>query len=302
MNSKTFTTTTLNLVFILFLSIGFAQEKKTENYSDKLYEVYKAHGVEKTLTNYNKSSVRGDEYTFLSEPLNVLGYRIMGEGDLTAAEKVFLAQIDEYPNEANPYDSYADLLMKKGDEENAKINYSKAIDLSATMEDLEEKQLMLEASKSKLAKLQNKGMAMNFLAGTWTTQNYAIQDGERVLSNEGNAVFTVNEDNTLVTGVIRDKENVYQGSRLIAYNAVDEVYDMVYISNGLTGIEPSTIRIDKITSEEIILTEKFKESGKKIKIKHVLKRTPNEISWDIHDISEGQATNLVSHMNFKKNN
>ncbi len=301
MNSKSITSVLMSLMLILCVSFGFAQET-TENISEKLYKDYKNSGIEKTLKNYEKSPVKGNEYTFLSEPLNVLGYRLMGEGDLDAAEKVFLAQIEEYPNEANPYDSYADLLMEKGNEEKAKKHYKKAIDLSATMEDVEEKAQMLEASKSKLARLEGTGSALQFLEGSWATQNYNIQNGEKVLANEGTVEFTVNEDNTLLTGILRDKQGQYVGSRIIAYDAIDEEYDMAWVGNSLTGIEPSTIKIEKSTPSEIVMIEKFEENGKKRKIKHVLNKKSGEIAWDIHDLSNAESEKPVAHMNFKKNN
>ena len=301
MNSKSITSVLMSLMLVLCVSFGFAQET-TENISEKLYKDYKNSGIEKTLKNYEKSPVKGDEYTFLSEPLNVLGYRLMGEGDLDAAEKVFLAQIEEYPNEANPYDSYADLLMEKGNEEKAKKHYKKAIDLSATMKDVEEKAQMLEASKSKLARLEGTGSALQFLEGNWATQNYGIQNGEKVLANEGTVEFTVNEDNTLLTGILRDKQGKYVGSRIIAYDAIDEEFDMVWVGNSLTGIEPSTIKIEKSTPTEIVMIEKFEENGQKKKIKHVLNKKSGEIAWDIHDISNSESENPVAHMNFKKNN
>ncbi|MCM8568116.1 hypothetical protein NE848_01930 [Gramella jeungdoensis] len=298
---KSITKLVMSLMLLFSMSFAFAQQT-TENVTEKLYQDYKKNGIDKTLKNYDKNPVKGNEYTFLSEPLNVLGYRLMSEGDLEAAEKVFLAQIDEYPNEANPYDSYADLLMEKGDEAKAKKNYKKAIDLSATMEDLEEKAQMLEASKTKLAKLEGAGTELQFLEGKWSNKNYGFENGEKFLRNEGNVVFTTNEDKTVLTGTLHSKSGDYIGTRILTYDAVDEEYDMVWIGNSLTGIEPSTMKIEKSTPTEIVMIEKYEENGEKRKVKHILNRKSGEIAWDIHDLTNSEAKNPVAHMEFKKQN
>ncbi|TBW28405.1 M48 family metallopeptidase [Gramella sp. KN1008] len=300
MRMKSITKVMMSLMLLFCMSFAVAQE--TGNVPEKLYNDYKQNGIDKTLKNYDKNPVKGNEYTFLSEPLNVLGYRLMSEGDLEAAEKVFLAQIDEYPNEANPYDSYADLLMEKGDEEKAKKHYQKAIELSATMEDLEEKAQMLEASKTKLAKLEGAGTELQFLEGKWAMQNFGYQDGKKTLRNEGNVQFTTNENKTVLTGTLHNKAGDYIGTRIITYDAIDEEYDMVWIGNSLTGIDPSTIKIEKSSPQEIVMIEKFEEDGKKRKVKHVLKKKSDEIAWEIHDLSNTDGNNPVAEMNFKKNN
>lgn len=297
---KSITKLFMCLMLLFSISLGVAQET-TENVTEKLYKEYKQNGIDEALKNYEKSPAKGNEYTFLSEPLNVLGYRLMSEGDLPAAEKVFLAQIEEYPNEANPYDSYADLLMEKGDEAKAKKNYKKAIDLSATMDDLERKAQMLEASKTKLAKLEGAGTELQFLKGKWSIRNFGFQDGEKVLRNEGNVEFTTSEDKTILTGTLHDKSGKYIGTRIITYDAIDEEYDMVWIGNSLTGIDPSTIKIEKSTPNEIVMIEKYEENGQKKKAKHVLNRKSGEIAWDIHDLNNSEAKNPVAHMDFKKN-
>lgn len=300
MKSQSITTVFLSMMMVFSMTISIGQET-TDSVPDKLYQDYKQNGIDKALQTYDKSPVKGNEYTFLSEPLNVLGYRIMHEGNLNAAEKVFLAQIDEYPNEANPYDSYADLLMEKGNEEEAKKHYKKAIDLSATMEDLEAKAQMLEASKTKLAKLDGTGSDLHFLEGKWAIKNYGYQDGKKTLRTEGNLEFLINEDNTLLTGVLRNKEGKYMGTRIIAYDAVDEQYEMVWVGNSLTGIDPSTIKIQKSTPDQIVMIEEYEENGEMKKAKHILKRKSGEIAWDIFDLSDSGSSDPVAHMSFKRN-
>lgn len=288
----------ISLLLIFFVSTGYTQETPEVSMEKKLYQEYKKNGVEKALKMYSESDMKGNEYTFLSEPLNQLGYHIMQQdNDLNAAEKIFMAQIDEYPNEANPYDSYADLLMAKGDEAGAKENYKKAISLSANMDDVEAKQRMLEASKPKLAKLEGAGNTLDFLEGTWNTKNYNIQNGNKTLSNEGTVTFT--KEDTMLKGKMIDKSGNYIGSRIIAYDAVNDEYDMAYIGSSLSGIEPSTLKVEKATPEKVVIIESFQENGKDRKVKHVLNRKGGEIAWDIMDLSNGQD-NKVAEMVFNK--
>lgn len=285
-------------MLVFFISTGYTQETPEVSMEKKLYQEYKQNGIEEALKMYADSDMKGNEYTFLSEPLNQLGYYIMQQdNDLDAAEKVFKAQIDEYPNEANPYDSYADLLMAKGDETGARENYKKAISLSANMDDLEAKQRMLEASKPKLAKLEGTGNTLDFLEGTWDTKNYNIQNGNKSLANEGTVTFT--KEDAMLKGTMKDKSGKYVGSRIIAYDAVNDQYDMAYISNSLAGIEPSTLKVEKATPEKVVIIESFQENGKDMKVKHVLNRSGGEIAWDVMDLSNGQD-NKVAEMVFNK--
>ncbi|WP_144962926.1 tetratricopeptide repeat protein [Gillisia sp. Hel_I_86] len=55
---------------------------------------------------------------------------MLEDQDLDAAKKVFEAQIAEYSKEANPYDSYADLLLEMGNKEEAKKNLKKSVELA----------------------------------------------------------------------------------------------------------------------------------------------------------------------------
>ena len=298
---KSTSITKLMMSLLLIFSMGVLIAQETADITEKIYQDYKKDGIEKALKNYDQTPVKGNQYTYLSEPLNQLGYRLMAEGDLDAAEKAFLAQIDEYPNEANPHDSYADLLIEKGDKEKAKKHFQKAIELAGNIDDKEAKQQMLAASKPKLAKLEEKGTALKFMEGKWSTKNFGMQNGEKTLNNEGNVEFTSNEDNTILTGIMHNKEGKYVGTRMLAYDAMDDEYDMVYVNNSLTGIQPSTLKIEKSTPDEVVMIEKFEENGKKMVIKHILNRKSGEIAWDIHDLSDGMEDNLVAQMVFTKN-
>lgn len=289
----------LSILLICFGTGLMAQEESEAEFQTELYKKYQQDGIDSAIESYRNTGSE-KKFTFLNEPLNVLGYRLMGEGDLKAAEKAFLAQIEEHPEEANPYDSYADLLMEKGEQKKAKENYEKALLIAENIEDLEQQQQMFEASGSKLAKLAGKGFDFQFLEGKWKTKRYDVRNGEKSLPREGNINFTANEDNSVLTGVMRSVNDNYQGSRLIAYDAMDEEYDMALVSNTLTGIKTSTLKIDKSTPEEIVMMEEFEEDGTKKKLKHIIKKNTDMVKWNIHDLSNGQSSNLVVEMEFKK--
>jgi len=59
---------------------------------------------------------------------NALGYARRSNGDLGGAKDAFARYVEIIPNEANPYDSYAELLMEMGDYDESIANYRKALE------------------------------------------------------------------------------------------------------------------------------------------------------------------------------
>ena len=60
---------------------------------------------------------------------NSLGYAHRNNDDLDGAKAAFARYVELIPDEANPYDSYAELLMEMGEYDEAIENYRKAIEL-----------------------------------------------------------------------------------------------------------------------------------------------------------------------------
>ena len=58
---------------------------------------------------------------------NSLGYARRSAGDLDGAKEAFQRYIELIPDEANPYDSYAELLMEMGEYDESIANYRKAL-------------------------------------------------------------------------------------------------------------------------------------------------------------------------------
>lgn len=74
------------------------------------------------------------------EELNPIGYRLIYENMLDEAIEIFKINARLFPNVGNCFDSLGDAYLKKGDIENAKINYQKALELGPrNKKDTEEK-------------------------------------------------------------------------------------------------------------------------------------------------------------------
>jgi tetratricopeptide (TPR) repeat protein len=65
----------------------------------------------------------------LSTAFNLLGYANRQAGDFAEAEKAFQAYVRLIPNDPNPYDSYAELLLKMGRFDDAIAQYRKALEI-----------------------------------------------------------------------------------------------------------------------------------------------------------------------------
>ncbi|MEM8684808.1 MAG: tetratricopeptide repeat protein [Pseudomonadota bacterium] len=61
---------------------------------------------------------------------NMLGYAHRGNGDYSAAKKAFRRYIDLVPDEPNPFDSYAELLMEAGDYDASIESYRRALSIA----------------------------------------------------------------------------------------------------------------------------------------------------------------------------
>ncbi len=115
----------LSMLFICLATAGFSQDMKKKSVGDVVYEEYQKGDVDKALTKYRDLKAnKSTEYDFTEWELNRIGYQLMNnDGDLKAAEKVFKLNMEEYPQAANPHDSYADYLMEKGDKQAAIKHY-----------------------------------------------------------------------------------------------------------------------------------------------------------------------------------
>jgi tetratricopeptide (TPR) repeat protein len=63
-------------------------------------------------------------------PINMLGYQLMGAGKLQAAIEVLKVNTERYPQSWNSWDSLAEALMKAGDTDAAVRDYRKSLELN----------------------------------------------------------------------------------------------------------------------------------------------------------------------------
>ncbi|WP_179351836.1 serine hydrolase [Winogradskyella vidalii] len=85
-------------------------------------------------------------YSVSEGDLNVLGYQLLNEDELDAALAIFKLNIEEHPTSANPYDSYGDALLLKGDSIHALKHFKKCFEMDSTLTYAKDKSEKLEAA------------------------------------------------------------------------------------------------------------------------------------------------------------
>lgn len=295
----------LSLVLICFTT-GLMAQETNQDLAQKLYQEYQQNGVDEALEMYNDSSAKGDEYTGLSEPLNILAYRIMMDShDMEAAKKVFKAQIDEFPDKANPLDSYADFLIEQGDKDQAKEYLKKSIAIAENSNMDQEKTDVYRASKAKLAHLENKDRKLDFLVGNWNTDLTSYKDGKETNKSTG---FTTsadyNEDNGMMNVVIKNPSGTPVAHRIVVYDALEDAYDMAYIDpTQPLGIRTSTIKVKDMGDNKYEFMEHYTtRDGKEKTVKHELvKNSDGNLEWVIYDKPDtGNDWEKVAVYDYKK--
>ena len=294
----------ISLILLSFLSVTFAQNVSVNTEMvDKLFKVYQDNGVDAAIAAYNKDNPN-KEYKGLQEPLNQLGYRLLNvENKADAAAKVFMAQIEEYPKQPNPYDSYADAMIKQGNEEEAKKHLKKSIAYMDNMKDEEARKNLMIASKSKLARLEGKHKDLNFLSGNWEMKNYAVKDGNKTLRWTDDVSFKPSKYNSVIITNYSNEEEEFEGTQLITYNAVNDVYDVVRTDNNqLNGFNSATFKIKEKSDDKVVMIETFEEDGKNKIVKHVFHKKDGNLEWEIHEKDDNNKENMVTYMDMKKKN
>ncbi|MFC2096734.1 tetratricopeptide repeat protein [Bacteroidota bacterium] len=82
------------------------------------------HQDEKKAINYFRKAIKLDKY--YAPPKKLLAYLLMNNNKFIEAEENFLLFLDLRPNSADAMDSYGDLLVKRGREDRALIQFSMA--------------------------------------------------------------------------------------------------------------------------------------------------------------------------------
>ncbi len=279
----------IGILLISLSSLVLGQEKSEPNLSDKLHKEYKANGIEQSLNMYEELNT-DKSYNGFEEPLNVLGYTLMLEDeDLDAAKMVFEAQIKEYSDQANPYDSYADLLLEMGNKEEAKKNLSKSIALSEKSDkDLDIQ--IYRASKAKLAKLENKHRMFAFMEGDFMVDISNYKDEKIINKNNIRSSSSYDENGNILTINYYNQGNNPVGKRIVVYDALEDRYDMAFINpTDPMGINISHINVKDLGNNKVELMESYVDrKGKEQKVRHeVVKKANNAIEWVVFKQEDG---------------
>ena len=84
--------------------------------------------LDQALAHYKKATEIAPSY---SQVYNLLGYCYRQKGDYTNSEESFKKYVQLIPNDPNPYDSYAELLLKMGRYDESIAQYRKALSIDS---------------------------------------------------------------------------------------------------------------------------------------------------------------------------
>lgn len=296
----------MSLILMFLCSLTMGQEVKGKKaVGDVIYQEYKENGIDKALDKYSQlKSSNSKEYELTEWELNRIGYRLMEEGDMEGAERIFKLNMEEYPKAANPRDSYADYLIMMGDNEGAKKYFRESISIAEKSTREDEKPVM-RGSKSKLAKLENKHKQFDFLIGKWDVVATSFNEGIGAGGFKGVDEIEQDEKSGVITIHHKNAQGEIEGKRLIVFDANEDVFDVAYIGmNAPMGIEHSTMKIKDLGNGKYQITENYDEDGVKKIARHELQKNDNgELNWVVLEGgNEGKDWKKVYAMDFKKIN
>ena len=303
MKTRTTTTALTCLLIIMFIFTGYAQELPPDSIGEKVYNEYKASGVDKAIATY-QTLKKSEKKELTQADLNLVGYKIMNEDkDMDAAEKIFKLNIEEHPKAANPYDSYGDYLVEKGNEKEAKEYFKKSAEMSKDSKDDWEKNTLHPQTKSKLAKIDKKHKQMDFLLGDWDIDATAYEDGKEVMKTKGKDKVEFNEATNSIFLHHYDEEGEPDGMRIITYDALDDEFDVAYFNaERLRGIEVSKMKMKAVGDNQYEFMDSFtSDAGEKMELKHEIKKiSDNEMDWIIYEKNDSDQWQKVYAMNMTR--
>lgn len=299
-------TTNAGLTFLLLiLSIfgGFAQEIPANSIGEEVYNEYKANGIESAVSKYQK--LKGDEkYDLTQGDLNLVGYKLMNEDkDLDAAEKIFKLNMEEHPENANPYDSYGDFLLEKGSAEEAKEYFKRSAEMSKVSDDDWEKNFLYPMTMSKMATMDKKHKQMDFLLGDWNIDATAYEDGKEVQKINGKDKIEFNKETNSIFLRHFNEQNEPEGVRIITYDAIDDEFDVAFLNaDRLRGIEVSQMKMTSGKEDQYEFLDIYTPAnGEKMELKHEIKKiSESELDWVIFEKNDNDEWQRLYAMNMTK--
>ena len=123
---------------------------------------YTNNGRAKAITNLQKRTQQNKDTKVLESELNTIGYWLLKQEKYSDAKSVFKLNLELFPNSANVHDSYAEVLIKLKDYEQAEIALLKGLKL-ANKEVNNSLIISLSDQLKKLYNTQNKASSQNGL-------------------------------------------------------------------------------------------------------------------------------------------
>src|SRR4051812_6250063 len=120
------------------------------------------------IEHYRKATEIAPSY---SPAYNILGYALRQQDNFSEAEQAFKKYIELIPNDPNPYDSYAELLLKMGRFDDSIAQYRKALSIDGHF---------IASHMGITADLMYSGKAAEALAETEQIAKQARSDGEQI--------------------------------------------------------------------------------------------------------------------------
>ncbi len=99
--------------------------------AEHLASAINEEGIKSAVAQFKQMKEEKDAFVLRENEMNQLGYSLMNENKLDEAVAIFKLNVDEFPKSANVYDSYGEALLKKGNKEEAIVNYKKSLELNA---------------------------------------------------------------------------------------------------------------------------------------------------------------------------
>lgn len=292
----------LSVMLMLFVTVGFAQEK--QSLGEEIYKTYETSGVDAALAKYRQLKNDTSKYNVSEWELNNVAYRLMNEEkDMEAAEKLFRLNMEEYPKAANPLDSYGDYLLKKGDKEGAKEYYRKSLAISEKSDIESERNQLYPNTKGKLAKLDEKDRQLDFLEGNWEVEEIGFNGNVEAMKRNRNHKISYDEGGSALVIRYMNDEGELDYMRIFAYDAVDDEFDVAHINpNSPQGIQTSQMKLKSKGNNEYEIMGSFNErDGKKVNMRHELVRKSDEnVNWVVYEQGENDQWQKLFSMNMKK--
>ena len=303
MKTRTTTTALTCLLLIMFIFTGFAQVLPPDSIGEKVYNEYKANGVDKAIAKY-QTLKKSETKELTQADLNLVGYKIMNEDkDMMAAEKIFKLNMEEYPQAANPYDSYGDYLVANGKEKEAKEYFKKSAEMSKDSKDEWEKNTLYPQTKGKLAKIDKKHKQMDFLLGDWNIDAIAYEDGAEVMKMKGKDKVKFDDAANSIILHHYNEQGELDGMRIITYDAIDDEFDVAYFSpDRLRGIEVSNMKMKSTGDKQYEFMDSYtNDEGEEMELKHEIRKiSDSEMEWIIFEQNDNEEWERVYAMNMTK--